>query len=106
MTAMTQQFMTMYSSSQEELTSSWLVQDTNKRHILSSWVAGAIGAETGKHLGAEDGNSNARKEMNVAVRARVMQMNKDCEFIFIPILLGAILSWLIQRLLDKLFPKT
>lgn len=55
--------------------------------------------------GAELNNSNPRRAMHreITNKVKAKAVEEKCGFIFITIVLGAILSWLIQRLLDRLF---
>lgn len=85
------------------LDGSWLVRAENKRKWLSIATVNAIGCELGNHFNAADPAGDGRKSMIKAVKARVTKMNQDYGFIILPIILFAIISWLIQRLLDHLF---
>lgn len=85
------------------LDGSFLVWAENKRKWLSIATVSAIDAELGSHFNAADPNSDGRRAMIKAVKERVTKMNQDYGFVILPIILFAIISWLIQRLLDYLF---
>ena len=54
-------------------------------------------------FGARDPATNARREMVRVIRSTVKKRNENCGFVIESIILAAILSWLIQRLLDWMF---
>lgn len=78
-----------------------------------SWIALAtsqaiqktVNCELDTFRGAEVPDSESRRELHreIVRKVRAKAESENCGFIFITIILGAILSWLIQRLLDRLF---
>lgn len=98
-----------------------LVLSQPKRVWLARELADAIYVESYEHVGAEHGGS-ARRKLADAVAKRVELRNSDPQAVaayvqssgdteaaavgsvFLIIILGAILSWLIGRLLDWYFP--
>ena len=85
------------------LQSSWLLRAEHQRKWLSIAATCAIDEELGNHFNAADPESDGRASMIKSVKKRVMELNKEYGFVILPIILFAVISWLIQRLLDHLF---
>lgn len=51
-------------------------------------------------------NSKAMRAYRASIRKRIHASNKRCGFVITTIILAAVLSWLIQRLLDHLFTES
>lgn len=95
-----------------------LVRSQARRNWLAVEVAEAIYAESYEHVGADKADSAARMALADAVTRRVEERNTSAEcvaafegdnefgvgFVILPIILAAILSWMVMRLLDYLFP--
>src|SRR5262245_20350857 len=84
------------------LKGSWLIQDESKRVWLARECRDAIDHEFGQFAGILH-DRRARNLMIAAVKKRIHERNKECDIVILTIILGAVLSWLIQRLLDDMF---
>ncbi len=76
----------------------WLVRTPTQRQWLYHEIVAAAEDEWGLHCGVD-----ARSGMVSAVKDRVYAENEKCGFILTELILFAVLSWLIQRLLDWMF---
>lgn len=89
------------------LQDSYLVQAPEKRSWLGLAVADAVqhvnNHEINNFCKAGEGENDDRVRMRRRIRARVMEQNEICGFIILPIILAAILTWIIKRILDRWF---
>ncbi len=84
-----------------------IITSPTDRQWLCYEISAAVEDEWGLHIGAEDQYSDGRYGMAMAVRERVVDRIKSkgekFGIVIETIILAAILSWLIQRLLDWFF---
>ncbi len=97
----------MQAAATKEVGTSWLVQDPAKQSWLGLSVAGATrhacNSNNQAYAGASDSASDARRQMYRDIKRDGMKENELCGFIFLPIILAAVLSWLSKRILDRWF---
>ena len=97
----------MASAGAKVASESWLVQDPAKHSWIGQSVADAsyftINREASQFAKAGEGDNPDRERMRQAIRRRVMADNEKCGFIILPIILAAILTWIIKRILDRWF---
>jgi len=104
------QYNGVYEGSKADLKGSMLVQDDRKREWLANALTKATDEEYGMHLNVSDPNSDGRRAMHKAIRDRVLKMNREYGheeygFVILPIILMAVLTWVVKRILDRLFPR-
>lgn len=97
----------LYGAAQSELRGSILVRSQRKRDWLAQVVRKAIDEECGVCGGVQSMGRNYqgmfRDSMIANIKDRVHHENKKCGSIILTVILMAVLSWLIQRMLDWLF---
>lgn len=102
-----------YTAAGEMLGSDWrsryVLRDPAKREWLATAITEAVDAEYPQFAGVLH-RWHLRRQMESCVSDRVKQANVEdlgagtFGFVILPIVLAAILSWLIQKLLNHLFP--
>jgi len=102
-----QQYASVYGAAEYELVRSWAVRDPAKRKWLALVVAEEINYGPSATYGLAEHDQSYRaafiEQVKLRIRARNERDGGKYGFVIWPILLAAVLSWLIQKLLDDLF---